>query len=160
MEVGLPISVAMAGGRYEVDVLGARLLGNALEIYHIECGQLAEGKQSVSSIDKKFSANNCAKIESYFRKKFQFTGQALTYHKLYVASFWSAPVLRGVATLGVTVRPLPEFICNEVLQTIGKWKANAPQQPRTQGSHITLPQACWLLQLIDYLNNRGLLKCL
>ena len=61
-------------------------------------------------------------------------------------------------TLGINVRPLPDFIHNEVIQTIQRWKANPPQQPRTKDGHITLPESCWFLQLIDYFYNKGLLK--
>lgn len=158
VEVGLPVSVAKAGGRYEADIVGARIRGNILEVFHVECGQLSGGQQSVNSLQKKFSSNNCVKIENYFKQRLGFAGADVKYHKMYVASFWSKPTMQGARNLGINVRPLPNFISNEVIQTIQKWKANPPQQPRTKGGHITLPESCWFLQLIDYLYNKGLLK--
>ena len=129
-----------------------------LEIYHIECGQLSGGQGSVNSLQKKFSSHNCVRIENYFRQRLGFTGTNANYHKMYIASFWSKPTMQGAGNLGINVRPLPDFLKNEVIQTIRRWKANPPQQPRTRGKHITLPESFWLLQLIDYLFNKGLLK--
>ena len=37
VEIGLPVSVAKAGGRYEADVVGARIRGNVFEVFHVEC---------------------------------------------------------------------------------------------------------------------------
>ena len=156
VEVGLPVSVARKGGRYEADVVGARVRGNSLEIAHVECGQLAGGQSSVNALMKKFSPSNCTRIEAYFRQRFGFTGANVNYHKMYIASFWSKPTMQGAGNLGINVRPLPDFIRNEVLQAINRWKRNPPSQ--TPGRHITLPQTFWLLQLIDYLHNKGLLK--
>ena len=158
VEIGLPVSVARAGGRYEADVVGARIRGNVLDVFHGECGQLAGGQKSVNSLQKKFSPNNCVKIEYYFRQRLGFAGVKVNYHKVYIASFWSKPTMQGAGNFGINVRPLPDFIHNEVIQAIQRWKANPPQQPRTRGGHITLPESCWILQLIDYLNNKGLLK--
>ena len=158
VEAGLPVSVAGAGGRYEADIVGARIRGGMLEVFHVECGQLSGGTQSVNSLQKKFSPNNCARIENYFRQRLGFAGTNVKYHKMYVASFWTKPTMQGARNLGINVRPLTDFIRNEVIQTINGWKANPPQQPRTKGSHITLPESCWLLQLIDYIYNKGLLK--
>ncbi len=160
VEVGLPVSVAKAGGRYAADIVGARIKkkGNILDVFHIECGQLSGGQQSVNSLQKKFSPSNCANIENYFKQRLGFAGMNVNYHKIYVASFWSKPTMQGARNLGINVRPLPDFIRKEVMQTIQRWKANPPQQPRTIGRHITLPESCWLLQLIDYLRNKSLLK--
>ncbi|MCL6578788.1 MAG: hypothetical protein K6T73_05295, partial [Candidatus Bathyarchaeota archaeon] len=47
VEAGLPAGVTPAGGRYVADVVGAKVSGNALEIIHVEVGQLSGGKQSV-----------------------------------------------------------------------------------------------------------------
>lgn len=158
IEVGLPVSVSQVGGRYEADIVGARVQGNKLEIYHIECGQLSGGKQSLDSLGQKFSSDNCAKIEEYFKRRFGFSGDNVSYHKMYIASYWTNPTLKGAKNLGITVRTLPDFIRNDIRQTIKKWKINAPHRPRTRGGYITLPKSCWLLYLIDYLSNKGLLQ--
>ena len=158
VEVGLPVSVARRGGRYEADIVGARIRNNVLEIIHIECGQLSGGKQSINSLQKKFSLRNCNQIKNYFRNRLEFTGTNVKYHKMYVASYWSRPAMQEAMRLGIKVRPLPDFIRKEVLSTIKKWKDKPYHKPRTKGGHITLPKTCWLLQLIDYLCNKGLLK--
>lgn len=157
VEIGLPVSVAKAGGRYPADVVGARIKDNTLEVAHIECGQLSGGQRSVNSLKKKFSPDNCTRIEKYFKKRLEFAEEKVNYNKIYVASFWSKPTMQGAKNLGINVIPLSDFIRNHVAQTIQKWKDNPPQEPRTKGSHITLPESCWLLQLIDYLYRKGLL---
>ena len=157
VEVGLPVSVMKVGGRFEADVVGAKVVNNELQIRHIECGQLPSGEQSIKSLQNKFSDRNRSSIEEYFKQRFGIVGK-VNYDKLYVASYWSRPVIEKAGKLGIIIITLPDFIVNEVLPTIHKWRDNAPQQPRTRGKHITLPQSCWFLQLIDYLHNRGLLN--
>ena len=158
VEVGLPAHVTATGGRYVADVVGAKVSGNVLEIIHVEVGQLSGGKQSIASLQNKFSQNVCAKIENYFRQKLGFVTGTVNYRKICVASFWTAPVFNAATRLGINVRPLPEFIHQEVIQTIQNWKRHPPHSPKTRGNIITLPESHWLLQLIDYLKTYELLK--
>jgi hypothetical protein len=158
VEVGLPAGVTPMGGRYAADVVCAKVSRNVLEIIHVEVGQLSGGKQSITSLQNKFSRNVCTKIEGYFRQKLGFTTGIVNYQKMYVASFWTKPTLNAVSQLGINVKPLPDFIRQEVFEAIQNWKKHPPHQPKTQGNIITLPESHWLLQLIDYLQSHKLLR--
>ena len=157
VEVGLPAGVAVAGGRYVADVVGAKVSDNVLIIIHVEVGTLAGGQRSINSLQRKFSSNLCGAIEDYFKQKLGFGGDVVNYHKIYVASYWTKPVLDGATHLGINVRPLPDFIRQEVIQTIQNWRKHPPHHPKSVGVIITLPESHWLLQLIDYLKNEGII---
>jgi len=156
-QTNLPVCVSRAGGRFEADVIGARIKAGILEIRHIETGQLAGGRNSTASIAKKFGEPVVHAVTDYFRRTLSFEGSKTTYEKIYVATFWSAPVIRDVKQIGVRVIPLPDFICNTVLPTVLRWKSNPPHQPRTIGHRITLPESLWLLQMLDHLKGKGML---
>jgi len=158
VEVDLPAGVTAAGGRYAPDVVGAKISGNTLDIIHVEVGQLAGGKGSVASLGKKFSQNICAAVENYFRQKLGFVAGKVNYQKMCVAGFWTKPTVNGAQRMGINVRPLPDFIQKEVSQAIQKWKTQPPHRPKTKGEIIALPESHWLLQLIDYLKSKKLLK--
>ena len=57
VEIGLPVAAPNVGGRFETDVVGAKVEANTLKIVHVEVGTLAEGQRSVISLQKKFSNN-------------------------------------------------------------------------------------------------------
>lgn len=158
VEVGLPAATAQAGGRFAPDVVGAKISQNVLDIIHVEVGQLAYGSKSVASLAKKFSSNVCVAVENYFKQRLGFTSGTVNYRKMYVASFWTQPVMKQAKQLGIDVKPLPDFIRQEVLPAIENWKKQPPHKPKTQGQIIALPESCWLLQLIDYLQNYEMLK--
>jgi len=158
VEAGLPAGVTAAGGRYTADVVGAKVSGNMLEIIHVEVGQLSGGRQSVASLNNKFSQNVCVAIENYFKQKLGFVAGKVNYQKMYVASFWTKPTVSGAKQLGINVRPLPDFIQQEVFQVIQNWKRQPPHRPKAKGSIITLPESHWLLQLIDYFKSYELLR--
>lgn len=155
MVVGLPAGVTAAGGRYVADVAGAKVSENLLEIMHVEVGTLAGGEQSINSLQRKFSDNVCKSIEKYFKQKLGFEGK-VKYQKIYVASYWTAHTLDGAKKLDIIAWQLPNFIRQEIIPTIRKWKEHPPQQAKTK--FITLPESHWLLQLIDYFKNKQLLK--
>jgi len=162
IEIGLPVSVAQAGGRYRADVVGARVNDNTLEINHVECGTLGGGQQSINSLASKFSPQNCQNIEQHFRAKMGFRGQNVTYEKTYIANYWSNPTIAGAGNRGITVITLPVFICSKVLPTIENWKRTWIRQRNLRTKNwktITLPESCWLLKLIEDLYRTGLLKC-
>jgi len=157
VELGLPACVTPQGGRYTADVVGAKIIGKTLEIKHIEVGQLAFGQKSIDSLNKKFSNQVCTSIENYFKDRFNFTGKA-NYHKIYVASFWTKNTLTGAANLGIRVYPLPKFIQNQVIPTIRNYRSNPPSlNPKVRGI-TALPNVNWLLKLLEYLDQRKLLK--
>lgn len=156
----LPVAVAQPGGRLEADIVGARISGNTLEIRHIEVGQLSRGQKGANDIkSKKFSQPVRQSVTDYFTQRLSFSSNNVNYQKFYVATFWTNPAKEVLEQSGIIVEPLPNFICNKILPTIERWKQNPPHQPRTKGKTVTLPESYWLLQLIDHLNNKGMLKC-
>ena len=157
VEIGFPAGVAFAGGRYEVDVVGGKITSDDLEIVHAEVGTLGQGKNSINSLEKKFSEKYCEAISLYFKQIFGYNGK-ITYKKIYIASYWTKPVIEGASRFGVTVIPLTDFIKTEIIPTIDNWKKNPPHSPRTKGSYLTLSESNWLLELIDYLNSHKLIN--
>ena len=67
VESGIPVTTAEVGGRQEVDVVGVKGRNNELEIRHVECGILAQGKKSAESLGKKFSSECQQNVEKHFR---------------------------------------------------------------------------------------------
>jgi len=154
----LPVSVSRAGGRFEADVVGARIKGRILEIRHIETGLLSGGRNSTSAIAKKFGDPVVHSVTDFFRQTLSFEGPEPTYKKLYVAVYWATPVIRDVSQFGVSVIPLPDFIVRTVLPTVRTWKLNPPHRPRVSGQRVTLPESMWLLQMLDHLETQGMLR--
>lgn len=159
VESNLPVSSTPQGGRNEVDIVGAKACNGKLDIIHIEAGMLAGGKKSIESLQKKFSKKICGGVEDSLKKRLNFSGE-VNYQKIYLASYWTEPTIKGATEIGITVKKLPDFICKDVLPTIEEWKQNPPHQPRTKDINIiTLPEGHWLLCLIDSLTRMKLLKC-
>ena len=154
----LPVAVAKVGGRFEADIVGARIRNGTLEIRHIETGQLACGENSTQSVKNKFSTVITASITTLFKAMFSFAGDNVDYQKLYIATFSTGPVIRDISALGIEVQTVPQFVLEKVLRDIAAWKDEPPQQPRTRGRHITLPESYWLLQMLDHLDKKGLVK--
>jgi len=154
----LPVVAAQAGGRFEADIVGARIRDGTLEIRHIETGQLAGGENSTQSVKKKFSTVITTTITELFQTMFSFAGKSIAYQKLYVATFSTGPVMRDISVLGIEVQTVPEFVLDKVLPDIAAWKGDPPHRPQTRGSQITLPESYWLLQMLDHLDKRGLIN--
>ena len=157
-QTNLPVAVSKVGGRFEADVVGARIRAGKLEIRHIEAGLMAGGRNSTASITKKFGDPVVSSVTEHFKRMLSYQGPRPTYEKLYVASYWTAPVIRAVEQVGVTVVRLPEFILNEVLVTVQAWKKNPSHQPHVRGPRVTLPESLWLLQMLDHLHSKGMLR--
>jgi len=154
LPVGVPEHSKGGGGRFEVDVVGARINNNTLEIRHIETG--VQVPETEEKIEKKFSDKICKAVTSYFKQRFSFTGGEPDYQKIFIPTYGGS--FRILEHSNIIIKPLSEFICQDILPTIQRWKQNPPHQPRCPGKHITLPESHWLLQLIDCLNSRGMLK--
>lgn len=155
-QTNLPVCVSKVGGRFEADVVGARIKDGKLEIQHIETGLLAGGLNSTASIKKKFAGRVKRSVTAHFKRALSFDGPC-TYRTLYVASFWTRPVIRGAAKLGVKVIPLPEFIRGTVLPTVREWKRKPPFQSLQTGPRVALPESLWLLQMLDHLKAQRML---
>lgn len=156
----LPIGTTQVGGRFEADIVGARISGATLEIWHIETGQLAGGENSVQSVKKKFSAEITENIDLLFKEMFCFTSNNVNHQRLYIATYWTDRVVRNIGALEikVQVKTVRQFIMEQVLGDIAEWKANPPQKPKIKGNRITLPESYWLLQMLDYLDNKNLVN--
>lgn len=154
----LPILTTKVGGRFEADIVGARISQATLEIMHIETGQLAGGESSILSVKKKFSIEITEAINELFATMFSFTGDKMTHWKLYIATFSTGPVAKAVSALGIEVQTVPQFILERVFPDINTWRSAPPHRPRTKGIHITLPESYWLLQMLDHLDRKGLMK--
>jgi len=162
VEANLPIGAAKPGGRLEADVVGAKIDDNddVMQIIHLEVGQLSGGVKGAESIvKKKFSKNAQKQIEKYFRKRMSFENKSkdkINYKKIYVATYWTKPTLEILDKNSVKTNKLPDFIHDEILPTIRCYKKN-PLHPSKLGG-ATLPESYWLLQLIDYLDVKKMLK--
>lgn len=155
----LPVVAAEVGGRFEADIVGARISNGTLEIRHIETGQLAGGVNSTRSVKNKFSPVITASITEHFKAMFSFASDNVDYQKLYIATFSTGPVIRGISALGtIDVQTVPQFVLQEVLRDIAAWKKDPPHHPQTRGRHITLPESYWLLQMLDHLDNKNLIR--
>lgn len=161
-QTNLPVHVPKAGGRFEADVVGARIKEEGkervLQIRHVETGTLAGGKTSAHSVKKKFSENTVSSVTEYFKRVLSLENPETTYEKIYVATYWSAPVIRNVTEVGVKVIPLPDFIRDRVLPTVQKAKKNLARRLSMKGSTAMLPESLWLLQMLDYLGAQHMLR--
>lgn len=154
----LPVATAEVGGRFEADIVGARIRNGTLEIRHIETGQLAGGENSTQSVKNKFSSVITASITTLFKSMFSFAGDTVDYQRLYIATFSTGPVIRDISALGIDVQTVPQFVLEKVLGAIKEWKDDPWQHPKTRGRRITLPESYWLLQMLDHLDNKDLIK--
>ena len=158
VEIGVPTGTSSKGGRGEADVIGAKIINNTLEIVHVEVGQLLTGEEYTrETLEKKFSQKTCDLIKEYFKQRFGFTGNCVKYKKMYIMTYGSQKASEISSELGIEVKKLPEFIKQDVIQTIQNWKQQPPHKPKSQGKMITLPQSHWVLQLIDYLYNEKII---
>lgn len=158
VEANFPVATTIAGGRGEVDVVGARVDEGSLDIIHIETGQLSRGKASIKSIEKKFRQEIRETLTGYFRGIFANEGEKVNYRKIYIPSYWTKPTMDGIRSIDIKVIPLPDFILDYVLPTIERWKSNPPHSPKARGPGIALPESHWLLKLLEHMNYHNLVK--
>lgn len=153
----LPVAVSKVGGRFEADVVGARVKGGQLEIRHIETGVLGNGRKSTASITKKFGDPVISSVKKHFKTALSYKGPEPSYEKIYVATYWTEPVIRDLERVDINVVRLPDFILSRVLPAVRAWQENPPHQPLMKGPRITLPECLWLSQMLDHLRDKGLL---
>ena len=161
VESNLPVGTTEVGGRNEADVVGAKMDNNTLVIRHVEVGQFSGGVKGVESVlSKKFSQSIQNSIKDYFKQRLSFTSDNIKYDKFYVLTYWTGPTIEAEALkrYGVIPLPLPDFIQDNVIPSIQRWKENPPHGSRLRGEIIGLPETYWLLQLIDYMYNRRMLN--
>jgi len=153
VEVGIPIRSGQKGGRSEADIVGAKVIDDRLEIFHIEVGSLSGNpKSNAETIQEKFSEGRKNAIKRYCRDRLEFSSSRPTsYKELYVAVWWSDKTLLYLKQQQLPVIALLDLIKDEIRPTIQKWKNQPPHQPQTRGKSVTLPQNMWLLYLLDYI---------
>jgi hypothetical protein len=163
VESGIPISTTDAGGRNEVDVIGYKITNNnELEIIHIEITALAP--KEIEKIEQKFSETIKQNLVEHIRKKINIANlQNIIYKKIYVDTYSKKDKIENLnqdPTLKekeIQVKRLIDLIINDIIPTIKQWKKSPPHKPKGK-EKITLPDSYWLLKLIDYLMDEGLIK--
>ena len=158
VEANLPVTALSRGGRCEVDVVGARVRDEKLEILHIETGLLAGGKGSIESVKNKFRKDIDDALAEHFKKRLSLSKADVKHDRLYVATFSTQPTIDGIENSGITVLNLLDFIKKRVLPTIKEWKKTPPTLSKNIGKIVTLPECHWLLQMLDYMWNKELLN--
>mgnify|MGYP001175649779 CR=1 FL=1 len=159
VEADLPVCVSQAGGRYEADIIGARIVNDILDIWHLESGSLIGGQKDAALLmKKKFSSKICESVTNYFARRLSFSSNQISYKKYYIPTYSSKPVLQALKDTDVTVEPLLGFISKIILPTVRNWKQNPPHLPKARGKYVTLPDSYWMLKLVDYLDSNNLLN--
>lgn len=161
VEANLAIGVARAGGRLEADVVGAKITRGILEIKHVESGGLSGGEsQAKRIVQTKFTRAIRRYLTIYFRKQFNFRGRfkRVKYRRIYVPTTRSGPSEESLQRKGVEVIPLDGVISTHVIKAMNRWWDTPPFKKRTPGQNTTLPEAYWLLKLIEHMYNCGLLN--
>jgi hypothetical protein len=151
VEVSVPIGVTPKGGRFEADIIGIRIRNHTLKIMHVETGNLTESaNQNIQSIQGKFTPQRQNAIINYCRNKLGFKGRA-SYNNLYVATYVSKKTLLLAKKSKINLKYVEDFIQQDVVSAIKKWKAKPPTGGKTTGEIITLPDGLWFLHLIDHI---------
>lgn len=151
IEVSVPIGVTKKGGRFEADVLGIRIKRGILQVMHVEVGNLGESAQkNIQIVQHKFSHQKQNDVINYCKKKLGFKGRVF-YNNLYVATYVSKKTLPIAKKNNINLKQIEDFIQQDVVPAINRWKANPPTGSKTKGKMITLPDGLWLLHLIDYI---------
>jgi hypothetical protein len=163
VESSIPTSTTGAGGRKEADVIGYKITNNnELEIIHIEVTAIAP--KEIEKIEQKFSETIKQNLVEHIRKKINIANlQNIIYKKIYVDTYSKKDKIENLnqdPTLKekeIQVKRLIDFIINDIIPTIKEWKKSPPHKPKSK-EKITLPDSYWLLKLIDYLMDEGLIK--
>jgi hypothetical protein len=160
VETTPPVNVGGGGGRFAPDVVGARIVGSALEIRHCEVAAwLAQAPTDVvASYSRKFSQPIEDGVKQEFRRVLGFQPtQQIDYTQWIVSGSISQNVRLGLATAlpAARILQLDEFFNGFVLPAIGNWKQ---VRNSARGNLPTLPSDKWLLQLIESLQGCGLLQ--
>jgi len=161
VEANLAVGVARAGGRLEADIVGAKITGGILEIKHIESGLLSGGEaQAKRIVQTKFSRAIRHHLTSYFRRQFNFRGrfERVKYRRIYVPTWPVGPPIALLQRKGVEVILLQDVISTDIIKAMNRWKDAPPYKARTSGQYIMLPEAYWLLKLIEHMYSYGLLN--
>lgn len=142
------------GGVSEADIVGVRTEDEHLRIMHIETGQLAGRiEDKLDSVLKKFTKDRTSVVEAICRERID-PGVPTKYSKLYIATYanrtdeWKEQLEKE----GIEFKLFWKFLDEDVRATIEEWKDKEVERGRRKSkTDITLPEPCWLLNLVDYL---------
>jgi hypothetical protein len=155
--ISTSISVpAGPGGKFAPDVVGAKVdtNGRRLLIRHCEAAmQLIDNPKKVAErYSKKFSPEIKLAVQAHFAKIFgaRVSEQAV-YEKWVISSQPGAPVQAALREKiqGIQIHFLRNFVLEEVLPTIKRWK---------EPSYKQLPRDKWLLHMIDRFEHLGFIS--
>ena len=151
VEVSVPVGVTSKGGRFEADIIGIKIVNQTLQVMHVEIGHLTKSAgMNIQHIQDKFSNQMQHAIRDYCTKKLGFKGK-VSYNNLYVAPYVSKKTLPLAKKTNINLKRMEDFIQQDVVPAINRWKANPPTGSKTTGKDITLPDGLWFLHLIDYI---------
>jgi len=143
------VSGQLVGGRLEADIVGAKLLGAALEVQHIEIGVLPGNMQTnIKRIEEKFSQKRQQGVKKFLEQSFG-SGLSWDYRCRYIAVYISQIQLKQLPSRlsGINLQAFSDFILQDVLPTVTPYV----QQIKT------VPDGMWLLGMISYLQANKML---
>ena len=175
-----------SGGVKEADILGLKLVKGSkeldrgkgvevLEIIHIETGCLAGNfKENLQTIRQKFAQERVETIKEIsldIIERESVLGQifarysrrvvSVKYRPIYIASYVAKKQInklkKELKKDSIEFLTLEEVLKNIVLD-IDEWKRKQIEKGFRVTKQITLPESWWLLNLIDYMKSKGLVK--
>lgn len=111
----VPVNTPGKGGRNEADVVGAKIIGDTLEIRHIEVGSLITGTRDEKRqrMKRKFSPEVRATLVKIVQEKVGLPGK-VKYSKQYVATYASQNDLDIVEECGVEGKKFRDFFIEDI----------------------------------------------
>lgn len=150
---------------------------DVLEILHIETGSLSgKDESNLKIIGKKFKEDrikDIMKILSFILGTSKF--DKIEYKPIYIAHYVSEKqsleeklseskscdiefnARRYKIEYKIQLRTLDEVL-KDIINDIDKWKKRQKERKLRKTKGITLPDSWWLLNLLDYMKHKGLLK--
>jgi len=157
---------------------GRRGMVEVLEIVHIEAGSLTGNfEENLKTIKGKFAPErvktikeislDVIELESVVGSKFivgysRYGVSEVKYRPIYIASYVAKKQIsmlkRELEEDGIEFLTLEEVL-KAIIRDIDEWKKKQIDKGFRATRRITLPESWWLLNLIDYMKNNGLVKC-
>lgn len=151
------------GGTEEADILGLKInRKKTLEILHVEVGSLANNfEKNLANIKKKFSPERVKTIKEITTDTIGIAEYTINYKPLYVGSYvpkkQTTKLKNTLKKDNISFLTLEE-VFKEIIKDIDQWKKDQVKKKLRTTRNITLPENLWLLNLIDTMKNKGLIK--
>lgn len=148
------------GGVAEADVIGIKVEYSQLQIMHIETGSLAKSyKDNLDWVENKFNKDNQQCVESFAKRKVPWDS-GTKYKCMFVASSASraSDLKDALSSSQIQFWMLDRFIEEMALPALQDWKKEQVKVGLRKTNNPTLPECLWLLQLVDFLELKQLLK--